>query len=314
MSIEFPCSGCGQTLRVGDDAAGKRAKCPKCQSVVSIPSDSMFASSPSPQPADEERLTDLPFVGETTNPYTAPWPPKEELYPKPGASPFGDGQIRNVPVDLTSIMNYAVEIWKEHLGLLVGVTVVIMCIDWAVIIGTETMLGVLRRAGQREAVALMVALSTVGRIVLDTFLSIGYWQMTFKMARRQRVEFADLFNGGPLLLPTLGVYILFGLAVGAGALLCIVPGIVVLLLWWPCYFLVIDQKSTVMESFGVAREITANNVGTTVLLWLVSLGIGLLGLLACCVGVIVAGPLTAMLFSVAYLMMSGQIPLNRQID
>ena len=68
-----------------------------------------------------------------------------------------------------------------------------------------------------------------------------------------------------------------------------------------------------MESFGLAREITANNIGTTFLLWIVSVGISLLGLLACCVGIILAAPLAAMLFSVAYLMMSGQIPVNPQV-
>jgi uncharacterized membrane protein len=134
--------------------------------------------------------------------------------------------------------------------------------------------------------------------------------MTFKMARRQRVEFADLFRGGPQFLSTLGIYILLGLTVAAGYLLCIVPGIIAMLIWWPCYFLVIDKKSTVMDSFGLAREITANNVGTAFLLWIVSVGISLLGVLACCVGIILAAPLTAMMFSVAYLMMSGQIPLR----
>ena len=37
MSIEFSCHGCGQRLKVGDDRAGGRAKCPKCGQVVNIP-------------------------------------------------------------------------------------------------------------------------------------------------------------------------------------------------------------------------------------------------------------------------------------
>ncbi|MHB8973043.1 MAG: hypothetical protein ACYC3X_06995 [Pirellulaceae bacterium] len=132
MSIEFACSRCGQILRVGDEAAGKRAKCPQCQSVVPIPAarDSADASSaPAPPPTDWDRL------------------------------------------------------------------------------------------------------------------------------------------------------FLFGLVVATGYLLCIVPGIIAMLVWWPCYFLVIDRQTTVMESFGLAGEITANNIGTTFLLWIVSVGISLLGLL-----------------------------------
>jgi phage FluMu protein Com len=33
VTIEFSCSGCGTTLRVPDEHAGKQAKCPKCQAL-----------------------------------------------------------------------------------------------------------------------------------------------------------------------------------------------------------------------------------------------------------------------------------------
>ena len=36
MPIEFQCS-CGKTLRVRDEAAGKQAKCPACQKVLTVP-------------------------------------------------------------------------------------------------------------------------------------------------------------------------------------------------------------------------------------------------------------------------------------
>jgi hypothetical protein len=47
----------------------------------------------------------------------------------------------------------------------------------------------------------------------------------FKMPPPTR-EFADL-QWRPVLLPTIGVYILFGLPVAAGCPLCVQPGIVV---------------------------------------------------------------------------------------
>ena len=36
--IEFPCGGCGQTLRVGKEAAGRQAKCPRCGTQQVVPS------------------------------------------------------------------------------------------------------------------------------------------------------------------------------------------------------------------------------------------------------------------------------------
>ena len=92
--------------------------------------------------------SDSPSAEEKANPFAAPQRPLEAPYTTPDRSPFGECRIENVPTDVGSVLNYAVEIWKENLGLLVGVTVVIMCIDGALTFGTEMMTGVLRRTGQ----------------------------------------------------------------------------------------------------------------------------------------------------------------------
>jgi predicted Zn finger-like uncharacterized protein len=37
MAIEFQCPYCTAMIRVGDDAAGKRGKCPKCATTLMVP-------------------------------------------------------------------------------------------------------------------------------------------------------------------------------------------------------------------------------------------------------------------------------------
>jgi phage FluMu protein Com len=37
MTIETDCTGCGQRLRVADEHAGKKARCPRCQTISPIP-------------------------------------------------------------------------------------------------------------------------------------------------------------------------------------------------------------------------------------------------------------------------------------
>src|SRR5262245_15232278 len=37
MPIEFRCSQCNQLLRVPDTSAGKNARCPKCQTLMTVP-------------------------------------------------------------------------------------------------------------------------------------------------------------------------------------------------------------------------------------------------------------------------------------
>jgi ribosomal protein S27E len=37
MAIEFRCTQCHKLLRIGDDAAGKQAKCPECGAILPVP-------------------------------------------------------------------------------------------------------------------------------------------------------------------------------------------------------------------------------------------------------------------------------------
>lgn len=116
MAIEFPCPHCTQLLRVGDDSAGKTAKCPKCNGLAKIPGgdanagfgtpgpSSLGAPLPSSQgpspfgeaPAAKNPFSDLGNVGgyggpppkpgnatEPTaevNPYSSPTPTPDSLY------------------------------------------------------------------------------------------------------------------------------------------------------------------------------------------------------------------------------------------
>ncbi len=55
MSIDFPCRNCGSTIRCGDEAAGRKAKCPHCGGVSVVPG--------SPPPPPEQQPPADPFDG-----------------------------------------------------------------------------------------------------------------------------------------------------------------------------------------------------------------------------------------------------------
>jgi uncharacterized membrane protein/DNA-directed RNA polymerase subunit RPC12/RpoP len=325
MTIQFKCGQCGQTLKVGDNAAGKRAKCPKCQSVVSIPEVSAESPDlgpvppPPPQPkpdsaGDEwDRFMDSPFPKDAENPYQSPTATKEPQYlPKGDPKTLGSQPVRNVPTEFGSIMNYSWAVWKENLGLLIGAMVVVMIIGGAVSGVSEVFFNIIAKTDLRRLIPVIALASMLVQTCVNTFLTVGLMQIILKLARRQRADFADLFGGGELFLPALGTNLLFTLATSIGFVLCIIPGIIVVLLWWPCVFLVVDRKANVMESFTMAREVTANNIGTIIVVWLAGIGISLVGLAACCVGIVAAAPLVAVMYGVSYLMMAGQIPANAQ--
>lgn len=218
----------------------------------------------------------------------------------------------NQPTGIDPILSYAWQVWKENLGLLAGVTFVAGLINFGISYFFDIAAGMLQQNNAAQEVVLIVSLlgSVVGQAV-QTFLGIGETQIVLKMLRRQPAQFGDLFGGGPMFLPVLGFSILFGVGVAVGFLLLIVPGVILLLMCWPAYYLVLDRKAGIIDSFALAATITKDNWGTAFVLWLASLGIVLVGLLALCVGVIFAAPLVSVIWGTAYLMMSGQLLTHR---
>jgi hypothetical protein len=71
VPIAFDCT-CGKTLRVPDNSAGKRAKCPACGAVVSVPG-----------PEPEFEIVEEPPEQPTAAP--APKPP-DSSKPRPGSA------------------------------------------------------------------------------------------------------------------------------------------------------------------------------------------------------------------------------------
>lgn len=75
MPISFACPGCKKTLRVADKLAGKRAKCPGCQTPVTIPNTSPSTPASTPPPAAEKKPASEWEFGLA--------PLQDEVFPKP---------------------------------------------------------------------------------------------------------------------------------------------------------------------------------------------------------------------------------------
>lgn len=73
MAIETTCSGCGKQLSVGDEHAGKRARCPACGQIYTIP-------------APDARPPDLPA---SSTPVTPQSPSSDLLQETTGGTNFG---------------------------------------------------------------------------------------------------------------------------------------------------------------------------------------------------------------------------------
>ena len=70
MSIEFRCSGCSKLLRTPDEAAGKKAKCPDCGTILDVPAATPPGRAPDaagPEPLGQPASS--PFAAPPSNPF-----------------------------------------------------------------------------------------------------------------------------------------------------------------------------------------------------------------------------------------------------
>lgn len=93
MPIEFRCSTCGKLLRVGDDSAGKKSRCPECGNIqdipgaVSSPPGQPFPAGPYPHAGTTPPGHSSPASGPAST--HSPRPTPSPTSPRPGAVPMG---------------------------------------------------------------------------------------------------------------------------------------------------------------------------------------------------------------------------------
>src|SRR5215831_7108368 len=61
-TISFPCYSCHQVLKVGGDKAGKKGKCPKCGTLLTIPIASTVQAEAPPAPKPPPAPTPAAYV------------------------------------------------------------------------------------------------------------------------------------------------------------------------------------------------------------------------------------------------------------
>ena len=286
MSIEFRCPQCGKLLRTDDDTAGKQAQCPECNAIVPIPVPGSFPGA---------------NQAESGNPYQSPQP----FAPLPRNQP--QGEIAPTVLDLGDIFQCTWDLFKEEWGkCLVGCAVVLvlnLVISVAVVL-VASLTGHVLFGGRSHD--LFVQLGNFLSNLATLWVNIGGAIYFLKIARGQPAELNDLFSGGPYYVRILISTVLYALMVYVGLILCVVPGVILALMFCQFYYLIIDRGLPVFEAFGRAKEVAQGNKLTLFLIWLLLGAIVLVAVIPCGLGLLVAAPFAALLFPVIYLRITGQ--------
>jgi hypothetical protein len=346
MPIEFRCPQCQKLLRVGDDAAGKQAKCPACATLVAVPTlgpppaDEFTIEPPSPPPPPP---TGSPFGTAGTNPFaSAPMP--QRLAPasdNPYAAPLTGGEpvpgfVNPSTINVNGVFNVMWPVFKANMGMLIAVFFVEMIIVQAVNFGSMIPLLAVQ-AGAPDPV-MIIGVSVFRAILLmivSVWLNNGRDLFYIQTAKGLNPNFSVMFAGHPYLLKRILLSLIWTAAL---LLIVMLPGLIVGvitnaitgdddaamaagfivgtflmipmtwlgLVYFPAWFLVIDQPLGIFESLRVAKTISYGNRLSLFALSILFMLLAMAGYIACCIGILFTVPMVCMGAVVAYLQMTGQ--------
>ncbi len=321
MTINFSCEICGKTLSTSDEKAGRKAKCPGCGEMLIVPSPEGVATSDEVDLPDEFDAPALPRKRSSSGGGKIPCPmcgekvsaaaDKCEFCGEP-LEPQKSGGGGHAIIEVGDVITAGWNAFKAEMGLSIGIVIIAALIGGMSGVPQGIFNGIgemMIKQGDQQTGLLMQGIGLLFMPVayaVQFFITCGQTMGMLKIARGEAVEIGVLFQGGKYFWRCVGASIVFGLMVGLGTLLCIVPGIIVALMFAPFLFVLIDEDLPGIDCLWRAKEVTEGNKLSYFVVLLACGGINLLGLLALCVGLIFTIPLTNLISAVAYCKMTGQ--------
>ena len=142
--------------------------------------------------------------------------------------------------------------------------------------------------------------------IVSIFMTGGMTLFSIKVAKGEHYEFGDIFKGGPFFWSILGSGLLVGLGVLFGLLLLIVPGVILALAFTLTTPLIVDKEMGAIDAMKESWRLMDGQKGGMFVFGLLGFGMVLVGMLACCLPVLVVGPIMQIAFAFVYLRITGQ--------
>jgi uncharacterized membrane protein len=238
-----------------------------------------------------------------------PPPPGMSPPPPPGMPP--PATLEQRPFGVGEAISYGWNKYWQNIGVLLAITVLIIVIN-AVAGGIVSAIGTafprikFTSGDTTYSIGVGFILAQLVNLVISAVLAMGLIRATLAVTEGQKPDVSMLFRAEGLaayivasILVTLGVLI--------GLILLIVPGIILLIMWHFFGFVIVQNPETgARDAMRRSAEITSGHRWALFGLGLLLIGINLIGLVACCVGVIFTEGITAMTVAYAYKTLSGQ--------
>jgi hypothetical protein len=251
-------------------------------------------------------------AADPSNPYAAP----QSTWTEPAAA-LGTALAEIVPgsepLDPVACVKRGFHLTTRHFGtiLLVGVTFIVVSTAMSFLLGAmdqalglvpvrnsqwEMRNGFYVNAFENDGSWLNILIAQV----FDIFLSLGVARIGLNLVSGAEVSVGMLFGEGRKLLRAIVASLLYGLMVGVGLLLLIVPGIYLALRYGQYMNAIVDRDLGILDSLNYSSSITTGNRMNLFVLALLSIAIFVAGVLALVVGLIFAFPVIWLAWIVAY--------------
>ena len=153
-------------------------------------------------------------------------------------------------------------------------------------------------------VALVSVLGVIATAVVVAVAQSAYLNGMIDIANGQPVEIGSFFKPRNV-IDVVVASVLSTMIIGLGTLLCIVPGVIATIMLLLTTVAILDRNLSGTDGMGTSFSIAKANFGPVALTWLATVGITLLGLVACVVGLVVAYPVSALVTVYAYRRLTG---------
>ena len=272
-----------------DARAGHLTICHECGQKITIPvaATELVAADDDQGPAAAD-VGGIPATGQT---------------PAVGYTP----ETKIEPLDLVDVFSTTWTIFQNKMRVLVVGTLIVGVINFVFDWPRQFINVALQEAELEPGVALIF--NILFRIIyglVGVYLLCGSSLLMLNVAKGRPATVGDIFLGGRYVWRMSNCCLVHGVIVSLGFVACIVPGIILMLMFLPFALVLVDRDPRGLGALWQAREITDGHKPMLLVLGIVFLGLQSVGVSACCIGLLWTTPAAGLMITVAYLRMSGQ--------
>lgn len=143
--------------------------------------------------------------------------------------------------------------------------------------------------------------------VLQMLINLGLNKIALMLHDGTKPTWKELFMQYPLLLKYLGAAIIYGVAVAIGLVLLVVPGIYLGIKYAFFGFVMVDKKTSIMDSFKTSAKLTEGVKWELLGFGIVMCVLNILGAIAILIGLFVTIPITLMASVYVYRKLEGRM-------